>query len=124
MLRQIAGFAGAVFLLLAPVGEAVAQAKQDFSLVNATGYPLRAVFVAPSKSDDWEDDVLGKDIMADGETVDIHFNRADKSCGWDLKVTYDDDGTSAVWYGIDLCTVSRITIKYNRATDTSTATYD
>ena len=100
------------------------QAKQDFTLVNKTGYALSEVYVAPSKSDDWESDILGRDLMPDGEAFEISFDWADKSCFWDLKVIYHDDNSSAVWYGIDLCTVSKITIKYNRATDTTSASFD
>ena len=119
-------FLGAMVVVSSMTMSAVAwaQAKQDFTLVNKTGYALSEVYVAPSKSDDWDQDVMGRDIVDDGEAVDISFDHADKSCKWDLKVIYQDDNSSAVWYGIDLCTVSKITIKYNRKTDTSTATYD
>lgn len=103
---------------------AMGQAKQDFVLVNKTGYALSHVYVAPSKSDDWDEDILGRDIMDDGVEYDISFDRADKSCMWDLKVTYHDDNSNAVWYDIDLCTVSRITIMYNRASDTTSAKFD
>ena len=100
------------------------QAKQDFTLVNKTGYALSEVYVAPSKSDYWESDILGRDLMPDGEAFEISFDWADKSCFWDLKVIYHYDNSSAVWYGIDLCTVSKITIKYNRTSDTTSATFD
>jgi hypothetical protein len=41
---------------LAP--SAVAQGKQDFSLVNQTGYDISEVYVSPANSSDWEEDVL------------------------------------------------------------------
>lgn len=100
------------------------QAKQDFVLVNKTGYALSEVYVSPTKVDDWQDDILGRDIMDDGVEYDISFDRSDKSCVWDLKVVYHDDNSSAVWSGIDLCVVSRITILYNRQTDTTSAVFD
>jgi hypothetical protein len=37
---------------------------------------------------------------------------------------YEDDDSSAVWYGIDLCEISRITIRYNRKSDTTSASFD
>ncbi len=101
-----------------------ADAKQDFELVNKTGYDLNAVYVSPSKANDWDQDIMGQDVLGDGESVEIAFDRADKSCKWDLKVVYSDDGSSAVWSNIDLCTISRITIRYNRKTDKTTASYD
>lgn len=99
------------------------QAKQDFTLVNKTGYALSEVYVSPSKADDWQEDVLGRDVMEDSVEYDILFHRSDKSCLWDLKVIYHDDDSSAVWEAIDLCTVSRITILYNRQTDTTSAVF-
>ena len=104
--------------------QAFAEAKQDFNLVNKTGYQLKAVYVSPSASSDWEDDVLGKDVLDDGESVEIKFHRANTTCNWDLKVIYTDDGSSAVWQGLDLCQISKVTIKYNRQTDTTSASVE
>ena len=101
---------------------AQAQGKQDFTLVNATGYVIKAVYVSPSNQDSWEEDILGRDTMADEESLPITFSRSDKSCKWDLKVTYEDDNSSVVWRGFDLCQISKITIKYNRKSDTTSAT--
>jgi len=100
------------------------QAKQDFTLVNKTGYALSEVYVSPNKSEDWEEDILGRDVMENGDSVHITFHRANKSCLWDLKVVYQDDDSESYWEEIDLCSVSRITIMYDRKTDTSTATFD
>ena len=100
------------------------EAKQDFTLVNKTGYELKALFVSPTKSDDWEDDVLGQDTLDDKQSVNVKFHSAAKSCHWDVKVVYSDDDSSAVWANIDLCTVEKITLHYNRSTDTTTATFD
>lgn len=99
-------------------------AKQDFELVNKTGYDISHVYVSPTKSNDWEEDVLGKDVLEDGDAWDIAFERGDKTCKWDLKVVYADDDSSAYWRNIDLCTVEKITIRYNRKNDTTSATFD
>ena len=103
-------------------GAAFAQeAKQDFDIVNKTGYDISHVYVSPMKSDDWEEDVLGKDVLNDGDEWEIRFKRSEKSCKWDLKVVYADDNSAAYWRGIDLCKVGKITIRYNRKTDTTSA---
>jgi hypothetical protein len=100
------------------------EAKQDFTLVNRTGYTIDEVYVSPSKADTWEEDVLGKDSLEDGDSTHITFHRANRTCFWDLKVVYADDDSSAYWRGIDLCKIEKITIKYNRRTDTTSATFD
>ncbi|HVH79816.1 MAG TPA: argininosuccinate lyase [Stellaceae bacterium] len=118
-------FVAAFAALLAFAAPAFAQeAKQDFKLLNKTGYELKALYVSPSKSDDWEDDVLGQDTLSDGQAVNVHFNPKVKTCTWDLKVTYSDDDSSAVWEKIDLCSVEKITIKYDRKNDKTSATFD
>jgi hypothetical protein len=118
---MVAGFA-ASFAFAAPA--AAQDAKQDFRLVNKTGYELKALYVSPSKSDDWQEDVLGQDTLSDGQAVNIHFNAKTRTCQWDLKVTYSEDDSSAVWHNIDLCKVEKITIKYNRKNDETTASFD
>jgi len=117
----IAAFA-AIVAVAAPAG--ADDAKQDFKLVNKTGYELKALYVAPSKSDDWEDDVLGQDTLADGQAVNVHFSPKTKTCKFDLKVVYSDDDSSAVWEKIDFCTVEKVTIHYNRKSDETTASFD
>lgn len=94
---------------------ALAQGKQDFRLSNRTGYTISEVYVAPSKSTDWEEDVMGRDTLDDGAYVDISFPKREKTCKYDLKVVYDDDET-AEWQGFDLCSVSKISLRYNRKT--------
>ena len=101
----------------------LAQGKQDFDLVNKTGYTIDEVYVAPSSSSDWEEDVLGRDVLNDGEAVHINFNRATKTCKWDLKVVYSDK-EEAEWDSFDLCQVSKITIKYNRSSGATSAEYE
>jgi hypothetical protein len=104
---------------------AQAQSRQDFLLINRTGYDISEVYISPSKADDWEEDILGSDdTLDDGDQKEIRFKRVGKTCMWDLKVVYDDDDSSAVWHDIDLCKVSKITIRYNRKSDTTSATFD
>lgn len=117
-------FIAAIFFV-SSIGVAnAAEAKQDFRLVNKTGYEIKHVYVSPSKSDDWEEDVLGKDTLDDGEAWNIKFHRSVRTCKWDLKVTYTEDDSSAIWHNIDLCEVERITIRYNRKSDTTSASFD
>jgi hypothetical protein len=100
------------------------EGKQNFTLVNKTGYTFSEIYVSPSKANDWEEDILGDDELDDGETFDVSFSRSTKTCKWDLKVVYSDDDSSAVWKDIDLCAVSKVTLRYNRSSDTTSATFD
>ena len=123
MIRTVSGLFGLAAVAALMPGTALAQGMQDFALVNATGYQISQVFVAPSKSEDWEEDVLGQDVLDDGETVNIRFNAKTRTCNYDLKVIYDD-GDEAEWRKFDLCTVSKITLHWNRKQGTTWADYE
>ena len=100
------------------------EAKQDFKLTNKTGYEIKEVYVSPSKSTDWEEDILGDGVLADLGSREIHFKRATTTCKWDLKVVYTVDSSTAVWNDIDLCSVEKITIHYDKDADKTTANFD
>jgi hypothetical protein len=96
---------------------------QDFTLVNATGYQIDSVYVSASNTKDWEEDIMGRDALGDGEAVDITFSSGTRGCKFDLKAVYSDK-EEAVWTGFDLCTVSKITLYYNSNTGATTAVHD
>ncbi|MEI9886253.1 MAG: hypothetical protein WDN08_07065 [Rhizomicrobium sp.] len=92
-------------------------APQDFELTNDTGYDISAVWIGPTSSQDWGDDIMGEDELANGATQPIVFPHGrGATCHWDLKVQYSDDDTTAQWLNFDLCTISSITLSYNRDT--------
>lgn len=117
-----AAAAGLVLATLA-AAPALAEGRQNFTLINKTGYTIAEVYVSPTKSDSWEEDVMGRDVLGHGERVDIVFSRKEKACKWDLMVVYDDEET-AEWHGFDLCAVSVIAISYNRKTGETWAEYE
>jgi hypothetical protein len=115
--------AGIFALAFGVSGSALAAGKQDFVLTNKTGYEVDQVYVSAASSDDWEEDILGKNALDNGESVNIHFSRGTRGCRFDLKVVYSDD-EEAVWKDIDLCTVEKITIRWNRRSGETSATFN
>jgi len=97
---------------------AVAQSKLDFTLKNDTGLVISELYVSPSNSEDWEEDVLGKDVLKDGESLDITFSRTEKSCSWDLKIV-DEEDDSVEWEKLDLCKAEHITLMYKNGKATA-----
>jgi hypothetical protein len=119
MLKYVAAGAGALLLAAAPA----LAADQDFTLKNRTGYTIASVYVSAAKTTDWEDDVMGRDVLEDGESVDISFPSRASACIYDLKVVYDDK-EEAVWGGLNLCKVSEVEIHYNPKTRETSALTD
>ncbi|MCE2789849.1 MAG: hypothetical protein LW630_08045 [Saprospiraceae bacterium] len=90
----------------------------DFTLVNKTGYDINEVFVSPTKMKDWGEDIMGRDVLPDGESVDITFDSEETSRKWDIYVTwvgYDED-EDVFWTGFDLSKISKITLYYDLKT--------
>jgi len=100
------------FIILSVIGSVFAQAKKhEFILRNQTGVEIHQLFLSPHSSDDWAQDVLGRDTLPDGEAVQINFDVRDKDDMWDLKVV-DGKGASITWEKLDLTKVSDVTIHY------------
>ncbi len=90
---------------------ATSGADQDFTVVNKTGVIIDKLFVSPSDKDDWQEDILGKDVLADGESVDIKFHPKEKIEKWDLKVQ-DSKGDSIEWHDLKLTEISKVTLHF------------
>ena len=96
----------------APAGEtggATAGANQDFTLVNNTGHTVMTLNVSPSDSNEWGPDILGSDVLANGQSAQVSFERGQEQCNWDLRATYDDGDTTDV-RGVNLCQLTTVTL--------------
>lgn len=109
--RRITALVALCALLVLLIPAAFAQGKQDFTLHNATGVEIHQLFVSAHSSNEWEEDVLGRDTLPDGESVTIHFSKRESAAKWDLKVT-DKDGNSIVWENLNLMEISDVTLHY------------
>jgi hypothetical protein len=89
---------------------AVSQNKQDFTLHNETGQEVKEVYVSPTATDEWEEDILGTDTLATGDSVDISFTRRREDM-WDLKVVFRS-GKSSVWTKLNLSQITDVTISF------------
>lgn len=89
-------------------GEAAGgQAQQNFTINNNTGHVLTTLNVSPSNEDQWGPDILGRDVLANGESAEITFARGETQCQWDIRATYDDGGTTDA-RGVNLCEVATV----------------
>ena len=86
--------------------------KQDFTLHNQTGVEIHSLFVSPHDTDDWQQDILGQDTLAAGESLKISFNDREKKVHWDIKVT-DKNGNSLEWEDLNLMEISEVTLHWD-----------
>ena len=97
---------------------AVMAGDQDFELVNETGLTIDEFYCSPVETNSWEEDVLGVDVLEDGDSVEITFSRDEEACDWDLKIV-DEEGDEIYWRSIDLCKAMTITLYYENGKPTA-----
>jgi hypothetical protein len=99
----------AALCLFATLATSALANDADFKMVNKTGYQIDSVFVSRASSDNWGKDIMGKDALGDGESVNITFPHGGSACKFDIKVEYKD-GDSAEWSDVDLCQYETISL--------------
>lgn len=97
----------AAALSVAAISSAAWAAAQDFTLKNRTGHVIVTLNVSPSSSNRWGPDILGREVLANGEDAIVTFDRTESQCEFDIRVTYDD-GTANDERGVNLCEVSEV----------------
>jgi len=86
---------------------AVGTARQNFSVVNGTGHTVMTLNVSPATEDEWGPDILGTDVLQNGQTAQVVFDRAEAQCNYDIRATYDDGDTTDM-RGVNLCEVGTV----------------
>ncbi len=81
---------------------------QDFVLVNDTGETINNLYMSETSNNDWEEDVLGRDVLGDRERLNMTFEGR-SACLWDIKAV-NRDGDSLEWTAINLCKVSVVVL--------------
>jgi hypothetical protein len=67
-------------LVAAAISTAAWAAQQDFVIVNHTGQAVLTLNVSPSDENTWGPDILGVDILANGERADVTFDNNEDRC--------------------------------------------
>jgi hypothetical protein len=91
---------------------ASAQGKQNFTLVNKSGIAVNELYVSKASTDDWEEDILGRDTLPNGESVEITFDTKERAAKWDIKLV-DEKGKDHKYYNLNLLEISEITVRSN-----------
>ncbi len=69
---------------------AAVESHLGFSLLNLTGTTLHGLYISPTTSSGWEENVLGGLQLGDGDTVMIRFNPNEKATTWDMRIEAAD----------------------------------
>jgi hypothetical protein len=92
----------------------------DFTLANKTGYGIKEIYIAPSASTDWGDNIISKPLE-NGDALAITFSAKAKAEHWDIRIVWVDEGADVVWKSCKLSEINKITLHYNRDSDETSA---
>jgi hypothetical protein len=82
---------------------------RDFTVNNNTSFVLTHVYVQSSDSNTWGDDIMGRDVLDSGTSVNVVFGAFDgTTCLYDVKVL-GQAGQVGYLYKVDLCSVTNVT---------------
>jgi hypothetical protein len=114
-------YALAFAALTAMLPAAAIAGDQDFTLVNKTGYQINEVYVAAASATNWGKDIMGQGVLANNGKKKVTFKSSTSDCEWQLRVKFADGDVVEWEEPVDLCSVSVITLKYNRSTGETSA---
>lgn len=112
VLRTLTALSAIFALSIMLVPGVFAQGRQDFTLVNKTGVAIIELYISPHSADDWQEDVLGRDTLPNGESTDVHFSRKEAAAKWDIRIV-DEDKKEHKYFNLNLLEISEITVRSN-----------
>lgn len=98
----------AVFGVSIVVSGAVSAADRTVTVVNKTKSTMSAIYASSVGARTWEEDILGQDMLASGESVEIDMDDGTGACRFDLKAEFSD-GTEAIQQNLNVCKVGEFT---------------
>ena len=83
--------------------------NRNVTIINNTGQDIIRFYGSNAGARSWEEDILGSDILPRGRSVNIDFYDGTGYCTFDFKAELASGATRET-YGVDVCTVSSVTI--------------
>jgi len=90
----------ALLLILTMLPFSAIAADYYVDITNKTGFIIHYIYVSPDSSDDWEEDVLGTEVLMNDTTRRITL-KGYNSPIFDIKLV-DEDGDSCTFWDIDV----------------------
>lgn len=95
---------GAALILVASTPLALA-ANRVVTINNKSSYQIQEFYASNSGTNEWEEDILGVDVLAPGESVDVDIDDGTGYCKFDFRAVFVD-GDEAVKTNVNVCEIS------------------
>lgn len=83
-------------------------ADRNVDIINKTGMTLTHFYASNTGTGDWEEDILGRGSIANGETFEINIDDGTGACRFDFKAVFANGGES-VKRNINVCSITTFT---------------
>ena len=101
-------------LAVATVSTSFAQDFRNVTVINGTGYGIKFLGFNNPGDNEWSDNELGG-VLANGQSIYVKFNNADKGCVWNFRISWELPGyPDVLWRNVNLCEIDKLTLKWNR----------
>jgi hypothetical protein len=105
-----------------PVSTSFAADERNVTVINGTGYGIKFLGFNNPGDNDWSDNELPpSSVFPSGNSVYVKFNTEDHGCKWNFKIEWADPGYPGVIWQMSICADREADLKYDRATDKTTA---
>lgn len=84
-------------------------ADRTLTVVNKTKSTMYAFYGSSVGAGTWEEDILGDETVAPGESIEIDMDDGTGACRFDVKAEFKD-GTDIVQGDLDVCKVGELTL--------------
>lgn len=83
----------------------------NLNVCNQTGVDIYGLYASESDVNDWEEDILGDEVLYDGETINVEFTITKDSLVWDFAID-DISGNMIEFYNLSFenCSVEGATL--------------
>ena len=97
--RMMMTLSSLILLLLTAIP---AQAQQDYyvDITNQTGFAIFYMYVSPADAKDWEEDVLGNEVLMHGDTKRVNLYNYFSPI-FDIRLV-DEDGDTYTFWNVDV----------------------
>lgn len=85
-------------------------ADRNVDIINKTGRSLTHFYASRVGANDWEEDILGKDTLENGETFSINIDDSTGACRFDFRAVFQGGG-ELVKNNINVCEISTFTYR-------------
>ena len=79
-----------------------------FRFDNASSYAIVELYASPSDVNQWEEDILGQDVLGAGESARVTIRDGRRACEYDLKIVFEDG--DEITDTADLCETESYTV--------------